>query len=220
VKRARLAGSVLVAVVAMSLGSVSVAVATGPLFLTSGKPTFIGVSGTSRWNMPALDAEVTCTKSTATGEISSTTLAAGIAVHFLECEAFERTEKCPVMSTGAPSESLIPTVTLHGVLGLVLPRPAAGSDMGLLLLPNTGKKLFTLLASCLFGGEAATVTGSVAGLVEPVGRSVLAGTLAFAETGGLQNIRDIDLTNGPFSSPRAPALWRKACRGKHGAIDV
>jgi len=199
-KIARLAGLMLVAVLAMSLVAVSAASAAGPLFLTSGKPTITATAlGLSTLATPGLGVTVTCEESSSGGEISSTTLAGKILVHFLECTATKGTETCPAMSPGAPLENLIITHTLHGVLGLVLPVPATGSDVGLLLLPSEGKKFVTLLGTkCL---AEATVEGSVAGLVGPVNALTLSGTLSFGVTGGAQNIKDIDLTNGPLVKP-------------------
>jgi len=198
-KIARLAGLMLVAVLAMSLVAVSAASAAGPLFLTSGKPTITATAlGLSTLATPGLGVTVSCEASSSGGEISSTTLAGNIVVHFLECKGEKGGATCPVMSPGAPLENLIITKTLHGVLGLVLPTPATGSDVGLLLLPTENKNFVTLLGSCFV---TATVQGSVAGLVTPVNALTLSGALSFGVTGGAQNIKDIDLTNGPLVRP-------------------
>jgi len=103
------------------------------------------------------------------------------------------------MSPGAPLENLIITKTLHGVLGLVLPKPASGSDVGLLVLPSSGEVFVNLLGKCLPGESA--LEGSIAGRVEPVGALTLASTIKFLTTNKRQAIRDIDLTNGPLVEP-------------------
>jgi len=203
-KIARLAGLMLVAVLAMSLVAVSAASAAGPLFLTSGKPTLTSTSGVSKLLTPGASIEIICQKDSSGGEVTSTTLAGKILVHFLECEGKTATATCPVMSPGAPLENLIITKTLHGVLGLVLPKPASGSDVGLLVLPGTGSEFVKLLGSCLPGETS--VEGSVAGLVEPVGSLVLAGTIKFQTTNKKQVIKEIDLTNGPKVEPELVAF--------------
>jgi len=202
-KIARLAGLMLVAVLAMSLVAVSAASAAGPLFLTSGKPTITASGTTSKLTTPGVGVSIECKTNSSGGEISSTTLAGKILVHFLECTGKKNTETCPVMSPGAPLENLIITHTLHGVLGLVLPKPATGSDVGLLLLPSEGKKFVTLLGKCI---AETTVEGSVAGLVEPVNALTLSGTLTLLAPSEKQGITDIDLTNGPLVKPELLAF--------------
>jgi hypothetical protein len=206
-KIVRLVGLILVAVFAMSLVAVSAASAAGPLFLTSVKPNpFTGTAlGLSFLRTPSAGITVECEKSSSTGEITSTTLAGKIFVHFLECTAKNATaEHCPAMSPGAPLENLIITTTLHGILGLVLPKPASGSDEGLLLLPTSGTKFVTLLGSCIV---TSAVNGSVAGLVEqPVGVLSKTGKLALLAPEGIQKIKDIDLTNSTLVEPELVAF--------------
>jgi len=204
-KIARLAGLMLVAVLAMSLVSVSAASAAGPLFLGAKPNPFTTSSGVSKLTTPGASIEVVCQKDSSGGEITSTTLAGNILVHFLECQGKTATETCSVKSPGAPLENLIITKTLHGVLGLVLPKPASGSDVGLLVLPGTGTAFVTLSGKCLPQGST-TVEGSVAGLVEPVGGLVLAGTIKFLTTNKKQAIKEIDLTNGPLVEPELVAF--------------
>lgn len=102
-------------------------------------------------------------------------------------------------------KTLILTNTLHGVLGLVLPKPATGSDVGLLVLPSTGGVFVNLLGTCLPEGGTA-VQGAVTGLVEPVGGLTLAGTIKFQTTNKKQVIKEIDLTNGPKVEPELVAF--------------
>jgi hypothetical protein len=198
----RLAGLVgLATFFAASLIASSTASAAGPLFLTSGKPTFVANGKGLIIRNPGGSNTVECGAYMWVGEISSTTLAGNIFLRFLECKGTELggVETCPVMSPGAQLGNLIATTTLHGVLGLILPQPASGSDVGLLLLPTTGHRWFTVLGSCI--AEAAA-EGSVAGLLEPIGVLSTTDKIVFALSGGKQNINDIDLTNGPLVAPK------------------
>jgi hypothetical protein len=202
-KIARLAGLMLVAIFAMSLVAASAASAAGPLFLTSGKPTITGTSTTGVLSTPSAGIKVTCQKDNTTGEVTSTTLAGNVIVHFLECSATKSTEKCTVKSKGAPLENLIITTTLHGILGLVLPKPASGTDAGLLLLPTAGKRFVTLEGSCV---PTSAVEGDVAGLIEPVGALSTTGKLVLGVTSAKQNIKEIDLTNSSKVEPELVAF--------------
>lgn len=195
-KGIRLVG--LAAVVGASLVVSSTASAAGPLFLTSGKPTFAANGKGLVIRAPGAADTVECEAYMWVGEISSKTLAGNTFIRFLGCSSQKGTERCSVMSAGAQLENLITTLTLHGVLGLILPKPATGSDVGLLLLPTSGHRWFTLLGSCITETAA---EGSVAGLVEPVGVLSTTDKITFGLTSGKQNIKDIDLTNGPLVEP-------------------
>lgn len=195
----RLAGLVLVAVLAVSLVASSTASAAGPLFVTSGKPTFTAPGKHLLILTTATTDFVECAQYSWSGEVSSATLEGNIHIHFLECTGKNTSGgECPAMSPGAPLENLIITRTLHGVLGLALPKPASGSDAGLLLLPNQ-QPILTLLGSCIL--ETA-LEGSVAGLVEPVGVSSTTDKIVFGVTSGKQDITDIDLTTGGLVAPK------------------
>jgi hypothetical protein len=93
---------------------------------------------------------------------------------------------------------------LHGLLGVVLPKPAAGSNVGLLLLPTSGKT-FTTLASNTCTMET-KVTGSVGGLVKPTRKSQISSKVIFGVTSGKQNIKDIDLSIGGLAKPELNAF--------------
>jgi hypothetical protein len=200
----RLAGPVLVAILAMSLMIASAAFA-GPEFKPTGS-TFTGTSGTSVLEAAGGGEKVTCESDASSGTITSSTLAGGVVVHFLGCSgATVAGEKCTVKSTNTTVAGLILTNTLHGVLGLVLPKPASGSDAALVLLPVSGKVFVTLVGSgkCV---ETTKVSGSVAGLAEPVGTSSKTGKLVFGVTSGVQNIKDVDLTTGGLVAPELTAF--------------
>src|ERR1700690_1015197 len=110
-KIARLAGLMLVAILAIGLVAASVASAE-PEFNPVGA-TLTGTSGTGV--LTAGKETVTCAKDTSTSGASKTTatLIGGITVHFLECTGKNGTtgESCPANSEGAPS-GLILTKTL------------------------------------------------------------------------------------------------------------
>lgn len=191
----RLAGLALVAVLVVSLIVASIA---------SGAPEFkpTGATFTASGKHLIIEAErepVECAAYMWSGEISKPTLAGNVFIRFLACTGknFDG-ETCPVMSWGAQLSNLIATNTLHGVLGLVLPTPASGSDVALVLLPTTQPWL-TILGSCIV--ESA-LEGSVAGLVEPVGVSSTTDKIIFGVTSGKQNIKDVDLSTGGLTRPK------------------
>ena len=194
----RLAGLMLVAVFAMGLLSVAAASAaesSNPLFLPVVGQTLTGVSGPSTLKA-VTGQEVTCQKDTATGAITSSLLAGKVFVHYLECTAIEKagaTTRCTIKSNGAPEEGLIITSELHGILGLILsPAPL---DTGILFLPASGK-VFLTLAESTNGTTKCTpetkISGTVAGLITPVGVDTTKGLLVFPK----ETIKKIDLTHG------------------------
>jgi hypothetical protein len=194
-KIARLASLMLVAILAIGLMAASAASAE-PEFNPVGA-TLTGTSGTAILTAGANT--VTCAKDTSTSGASKTTatLIGGITVHFLECTGKNSTsgESCPAKSEGAPLTNLILTKTLHGVLGLILPKPETGSGVALLLLPVAGVSFVNIQAACLSPAET-TVEGKVAGAVDPVGTKTLKGKLLFFAPSGVQAIKEVDLSTG------------------------
>lgn len=202
-KIARLAGFVCAALMALSLALASVA-AAAPEFKPSTKTAFTGTSGTSV--LEAGGETITCEKDTSSGEITGAATVGDVHVHFLGCVGKSAEGKtCSVKSTGAPLANLIITNTLIGRLGLILPKPASGSDVGLLLLPASGKKFVTLVGTSKCAEETA-VTGSLAGLAEPVGVSSKTGKLVFTGSAGKESITDIDLTGAGLVAPELVAF--------------
>jgi hypothetical protein len=199
-KIARLASLMLVAILAVGLAVASMASAA-PEF----KPTGAAVTGTGGTGTFTAGGEtVVCAKDVTTATVTSVTLIGNIVIHLLECTAKTSTgTTCPLMSAGAPLENLILSKTLHAVLGLILPRPATGSDVALVLLPVSGSQFVTVLGSCV---EESAVTGTIAGLVEPVGTSTTKGTLTFGVTSGVQNIKEVDLSTGGVVKPKFTAF--------------
>jgi len=141
----RLASLVLVSVLASGLVAVEIscfAIAAAASAAPEFKPTGASVTGTGGTAIFTGAGEIVkCAKDTSTATITSSTLVGGITVHFLEC-TFKPAAggSCPVMSPGAPQSNLILTNTLRGVLGLILPKPASGSDVALVLGPVTGQR--------------------------------------------------------------------------------
>jgi hypothetical protein len=206
-KVVRLSGLALVAVLAMSLMIASVASAA-PVFTPTGA-TLTGTSGVSV--LEAAGERVTCEKDTTAGAVvTSATLIGGIVVHFLGCSAKTATkEECTVKSTNTTEPGLILTTTLHGVLGLILPKPTSGSDVALVLLPISGATFVALVGSgkCV---ETTKVQGSVAGTLEPVGVSQTTGKLTLVGSGGKESITDVDLSTGGLVAPELKAFGSSA----------
>lgn len=184
-KRARLAGVALIAIFAMSLIVASAASAAAPEFKPA-SGTFKATAGTS--TLSGGGNEVTCTASSATGEITGAKTVGKVLVKFTGCKG---ASGCSVNSkAGATGE--IATVTLNGALGLIL----AGhftSDVGEDLSPATGKEFTNILGTCV---PTTKVLGSIAGEASPIGKSSKTGKLVFAATSGKQNISKIDLSSG------------------------
>jgi hypothetical protein len=195
-KIARLAGLALVAMLAMGLvvASGAIAASSNPLFLPIGQ----GVSGTSGLSLlTAGGGFVGCKKDSFSGAtVSSSLLVANIVVHFLECESgpsLASTLKCTsIKSVGSTTPGLLLTKTLHGILGLILP----SKEIGLLVLPVTGKIFVEFAETKNAAGELCSkeskVTGSVAGEITPVGTHQTTGKLIFTPP----NPTDFDLTHG------------------------
>jgi len=199
-----------VAILAVGLVAAAAAMAE-PEFRSSGTlPTaFTGTSGLSVLaGVEGSGNVVECKKDTASGSITSATLAGGIVVHFLECEGSEGGKtKCPVMSSGAPTINLIQTTTLHGVLGLALLSNST-TVAGLLLLPVSGKRFVTLLSAqtTLKCVEEIAVTGTVAGSIEPVEVLSTTGKLKFIPN----SVKTFDLTTGGSVKPALVAFGGNA----------
>jgi hypothetical protein len=200
----RLAGFTLTAVLTLSLAVASTAFAE-PEF----KPTGTTFAGTSGSNVLTAGADsITCTANTISGTISSATLAGGITVDFTGCKSTSDggAESCTVKSAGG-NAGLIITNTLHGVLGLILPK-GAGSGVGLLLLPVANKKWDTL-ASTKCTVES-TVNGTLAGEVSPIGSKRTTAKLVFAKGTSGESIKDIDLSTGGSVVPELEAFGHEA----------
>jgi len=189
-KIARLAGLVFVAVVVMGLVGASFASASEPLFVpANGKfgELVVGTSGLSILFANNGTILAHCEKDVFHGVLSSSLLIGNATVHYLGCVSatspFGTT--CPLNVGG-----LILTKNLHGILGLILP----SRETGILFLPTSGKVFAEFEKNeCT---EETSVSGSIAGLITPTGKSQTTGKVIFAANGNTESILDIDLTHG------------------------
>jgi hypothetical protein len=182
--------------------------AAGPQFNPTSGVTITGGGGSSLLQANNKTEKVLCTANTASGVISSATLAGGVVVTFTGCTSSSPTKaNCSVSSkTSGGAAGAITTATLHGVLGTLLPSKVAG----LLLLPATAKKWYTLLETACT--TEAQVTGNLAGEIAPVGTSQSTGKLVFTTkaAGAEQGVTDFDPSTGGLVLPELVAFGTTA----------
>jgi hypothetical protein len=200
----RLAGLTFAVVLILNLAAASAAFAE-PLFLPVGA-TFTGTGGTE--TLEAGGEKIKCTANTSSGVISNVHLVGGITVDFTGCKSINtKGEECTAKSVGTTNLGLILTKTLHGVLGLILPK-GTGTGVGLLLLPVENKKFWEFAENkCSIG---MTVAGNLVGEVRPIGFHTTKGTLIFqkgAVEGG--SIKEFDLSTGGLVVPRLEAFGKE-----------
>jgi hypothetical protein len=194
-KIVRLAGLLLLAVAAMSFAAVSSASAAEPLFVPASGQSVTGESGVSILLANNGANVIQCKKGVFTGVVASSLLIGKGVVRYLECESSGNggATFCAVQSLNTAVSGLIVTNTLHGILGLVLPNRATG----ILFLPVANKTFVELKENSCTPETA--VSGNVAGLATPTGKSQTTGKVIFereAGTGINEEILDIDLTHG------------------------
>jgi len=212
-KIARLAGLMLVAVMAVSLAVASAAFAEPEFKPSSG--TFKGTSTTG--TLKAGGNEINCTADTSSGTITGTTSVGSVTVDFTGCKATNsKKEVCTVKSSGTTTEGLILTKTLNGALGLILPK-GSGAGVGLLLLPVT-KQEFVTITSTKCTPET-TVEGTVAGEVSPVAKGAqITGKLVFAKGTTGESIKSFDPSVGGKTAPELEAFGAEASEETTEAI--
>jgi hypothetical protein len=189
-KIARLAGLMFVVVTALSLAVASAAFGEAEFKQTG--LTFTGKSDATN-ELASGNNKVACTGNTTKGTISSAFLAGGVTVSFTGCTSAGKTKSgCVASSVGAPAGD-INTETLHGVLGLILPK-GTGTGVALVLLPAVSKGDFVELAEneCTVG---TAVEGNVGGEVVPVGKKQNTGLLNFQPNGAVESIKVVDLAS-------------------------
>jgi hypothetical protein len=200
----RLAGRTFAIVSIISLATASAAFAE-PLFLPVGA-TFTGTSGSSTLEVGGNT--MTCTADTSRGEISTPHLVGGITVDFTGCKSSKVAgTECTVKTTNTSTEGLILTNTLHGVLGLILPK-GTGTGVGLLLLPAANKKFYTIASNAC--SEETTLSGNVVGEITPVGVHTTKATLVFQGKEGMPSIKDFDLSLGGLVRPALETFGHEA----------
>src|ERR1700722_8736177 len=192
-KIARLAGLMLVAAMALSLVVASAAFAEPEFHPIGG--TFTGL-GLGPEKLVAGGNEIKCEHNITSGTISSATLVGGLVVTFAGCKSSGTGGGGCTIKSSSPvgAAGVIITNTLHGVLGLILPK-GTGSGVGLLLLPVANSKFFVLESNkCT---AATSVTGNIAGEVNPVGGGLVSkGTLTFQPGEKGESVKDFDLSTG------------------------
>lgn len=200
-KIARLAGLLLVAIVAMSLSTTATTVAALPEF----KPA------TGNFSLLMLTStlfgtglrKVRCKHGISTGAISSAHLLGPFDITFSPCETTTDSNNfCLVNSPGAGT-GIVLTNPLHAVLGLALPADA----VGLLLLPTSGNTIASLAANACTG--TSTILGSVAGIVAPAGGLRLYHSVTFEFSMGEQIPNSLDTLGGTVS-PKLEVLGGSA----------
>jgi hypothetical protein len=191
----------LVAVLAMSAVTAAAASATTPEFKpVPAKKKFTSSTGAvdSTW----LGGEhLSCAKSTSTGTITGATTIGDVVEVFTGCTNTSASgEKCSVKSTAGKAGEVI-TYALKGELGTI----STGFKVGLMLEPETGKKYITFAENgkCM---PASNLSGTIAGVVEPIGSKQLTHKLTFGSTGGNENIREITLDSGILERPEL-TMW-------------
>ena len=215
-KIGRLVGLMLVTGMALNLAVASAAVAE-PEF----KPTGATLKGSGDADtLEAGSTKIVCKENTSTGLISSPTLVSGITVTFFGCVVTnDKEDKCTVKSVGALAEGLILTKTLHGVLGLILPK-GTGTGVGLLLLPVANKKFVEIESTKC--SPSTTVLGNVAGEVTPVHVSQNTASLKFQPSGqgGTQgeSIKEFDFSTGGLVVPELEAFGLLASQKTEEAL--
>jgi hypothetical protein len=140
--------------------------------------------------------ESTCTKGTATGEITGARTVGDVVIVYTGCTASGSTKSgCSLSSEGAkPGEVVIKP--LSGELGTAEP----GGRVGLLLKPVT-KKEWTTFESNGCTSESA-MTGTLAGLVQTTGKKQTTNKLTFNVSGGSQEIKSFKLDSGTLEAPK------------------
>jgi|HubBroStandDraft_2_1064218.scaffolds.fasta_scaffold83013_3 hypothetical protein len=174
----------LVAVLAMSAVVTSAASAAAPEFKPATKQVFSGTSGALTIQNSATN-EITCSKETSTGEITSATTVGGVVLTLTGCESPEQ-GGCKLTSEGAKNLGEIVTNALKGVLGTVKTSEAA-SGVGLLLEPASGS-VWAKIEGCITDW---TLEGNLAAEVTPIKTLSKTGKLVFVGKDGHEAIRGI-----------------------------
>jgi hypothetical protein len=206
-KVSRLAGLVVMAVLAMSLMTAAVASAAAPEFNPATPQAFTGESGTGALLAAGGAANIECKSDSNTGEVEGAKTVGSVVVTFSNCTATSGTKTCTAKSVGQPAASnTIVTKTLSGELGSVKTTQAA-SGVGLLLSPASGTTFVELEAGNCIAVNPSPVNGRVAGEATPVNGGLSKdGKLHFISTAaGEQKITEINVL-GTVQKPELKAL--------------
>jgi hypothetical protein len=195
----------IVAVVAMSVVTAASASAALPEFKpVPAKKKFTSTSGTVTWTFNGGTETMTCTKSSAAGELTGAKTLGKLVVKFTGCTSTGTGKSgCATRSKNATNEGEIVTNALGGELGTVSTKEAT-SGVGLLLKPETGSTWTETVANeCLHEGK---LTGSLAAEVATIGKKQVTNKLVIGTSGFGQKIREITLDSGKLAEPEL-AMW-------------
>jgi hypothetical protein len=198
----------IIAVVAMSVVTAASASAALPEFKpVPTKKKFTSTSGKVVWNVPSEPVSVTCSKSTASGEITGVSTIGKTVIKFTGCNLEQGSKgPCPVHSTNTTNAGELVTNGLKGELGTVKMAEAA-SGVGMLFESEAKyHELFELAsttAPCTLGGEA--FEGNIAAEVSSVAKKQLTNDLVFGSTSG-QKIKEITVKSGTVK-PKLDGLY-------------
>jgi hypothetical protein len=192
-------GVLLALVVVFAMSAVAAASASAALPEFKPVPTknkFTSTSGKFAWYSPTFS--MTCSKSTATGEITGASTVGGLVIKWTGCEWISGSSHCALSSEGA-KEGEVVTDRLKGELGSVASSEAA-SGAGLLLEAETGSQLTTWIPStkgCSY--PKTNVEGSFVAEVSVTAKKQLTNAVVFApgvKGGTKQKIREITVKRG------------------------
>jgi hypothetical protein len=190
---------VALAVLAMSVLAVSAAsAATLPEFKpVPTKKKFTSTSGTVSWTMGVGGTErITCSKSTATGEITGTRTVGKLVIKFSGCIS---ASGCTMNSAGGKGGEVV-TNALKGELGTVKTTEEP-SGVGLLIETEAAKpKTWATLA----GNECfpeSKIAGNLAAGVAVTGKKQVTNTLVFNSVPRGEGIQSITLDSGTVVKP-------------------
>jgi hypothetical protein len=152
------------------------------------KQTIKGDSGSATLENSLGTESVSCTSDNSNGEITGPRTIGAVVIVFSGCRGLGSAGKCTAKSTSAKGGEIV-TATLKGELGTVKTSEAA-SGVGLLLLPASGTSFTTIEGTCL---TAATVSGDVAGEVNPTFTTTKSLNVLLLGKAGMQGIKAINL---------------------------
>jgi hypothetical protein len=135
---------------------------------------------------------ISCEEAVDAGEITGMSTIGKLVITFTGCQVTSEERECTIKSASA-KEGEIVTNTLMGELGTTKSTEAA-SEVGLLLLPQSGKS-WTRLSSTKCTLES-VVEGSLAGEVQPISEKTQYVGLGFGVSSGKQDIEKITVSSG------------------------
>jgi hypothetical protein len=153
---------------------------------------FTGSGGESRWAWSG-GVTIACSAGSTTGEIAGPRTIGHVIIVFTGCKSSDSGHSnCPINTVGAKAEEIV-TQSLAGELGTA----TTSKEVGLRLKAETGTKWFTTIGTeC--GSPEAQWTGSLAGVVSPIGKKQTTGKLHFVSP----NISEFTLDSGTIEKPR------------------